>query len=178
MAKRARGWEKVVGRRKRPVRAGRRSSPPGKRRLLVTEKTGPEIELIIQNWPLDGDLNWDSLMDLLNRRYGGEWTRQAVAKHDFLQEAFTLRQTDIAAARQGKTAKKAGQRKTRTRDEEVAYLKQQLELANKEVTDLKVQLGIAENRMARWRHNAQMHRVTIRQLDAPLQENDRGRSDR
>jgi hypothetical protein len=32
--------------------------------------------------------------------------------------------------------------------------------------------------MARWRHNAYLHRMTIEQIDEPLQENDRGRSDR
>jgi hypothetical protein len=32
--------------------------------------------------------------------------------------------------------------------------------------------------MARWRHNAFLHRVTVEQLDEPMQENDRGRSDR
>jgi hypothetical protein len=177
MTKAPKGWDKIDnGRRKRPVRKGRPSSPPGKRRLLVTEKTGPEILSIIENWPLDENLEWKPLMALLGKRYGGTWTRQAVSKHEFLQDAFTKKQEEILEYRR-KKANEAGKRVARTRDEEVAYLKQQLQATNQEITDLKVQLGIVEDRMARWRHNALNH-MTFRQLDEKLQENDRRRSDR
>lgn len=153
------------------------SSPRGKRRLLITKVTGPQILLIIQRWPLDQHLGWDTLMDLINARYSGKWKRQTVQKHGFLQEAFTLRQKDQLEHRH-KAAKKAGKRIARPRNVEVAYLKSQIELLFKEVADLKVQVVICENRLARWRHNALMHRMTIAQLDEELQENDRGRSDR
>jgi hypothetical protein len=51
--------------------------------------------------------------DRLNRL----WTRQALAKHDDLQEAFTKRQKQIQVFRREK-AKNAGRRVFRTRDEE------------------------------------------------------------
>jgi hypothetical protein len=154
-----------------------RSAPAGKRRLQLASdpKKRREILLIIENWPLKKHLDWDVLMDVINARYHGNWTRQAVASKKDLQKAFTKRQKEIREANP-KGAKKA--RKTRTRDEEVVYLKRQLDAANKEIDDLRVQVGIVENRLARWRKNALAHRMTIAQLDEPLQENDRGRSDR
>jgi hypothetical protein len=42
------------------------------------------------------------------------------------------------------------ERETRTRDEEVLYLKRQLEAANKEIDDLRVKFAIIESRMGRW----------------------------
>lgn len=173
-----RDWTLVHnGRRKRPVRKGKRSVKPGTRRLLVTEKTHEAILEIIQGWPLDQDLSWGALMKVLSQRYGGTWTRQAIAKHTDLQDAFTERQKEIKAFRRAK-AKNAGKRVSRTRDEEVAYLRKQMELLNKENADLKQRLEKAESRMTLMRHNAFLHRVLPHQLDAPMQENDRGRSDK
>ncbi|MHC2415694.1 hypothetical protein ACVJGC_008285 [Bradyrhizobium diazoefficiens] len=165
------------GRRKRPIRKGKRSVKPGTRRLLVTDKTHDAILEIIQGWPLDQDLSWGALMKLLSQRYGGTWTRQAIAKHSDLQGAFTKRQEEIRKFKRDK-AKSAGKRVSRTRDEEVAYLKKQLELVNRENADLKQRLEKAEARMTLMRHNAFLHRVLPHQLDEPFQENDRGRSDK
>lgn len=67
MDKRIRGWDSYRSGRKRPVRKGVSSSPPGKRRLLITEKTHDDILKMIENWPLDQDLCWDALMGLLGR---------------------------------------------------------------------------------------------------------------
>lgn len=177
MAKAANGWDKVDnGRRKRPVRKGKRSSPPGKWRLLVGDGTHDAIKEIIEDWPIDSEITWPRLMAVINHRYGGKWTRQAVAKHPKLQKAFTARQAEIRAHLRAK-AKNAGKRISRTRDEEVAYLKKQLQLVNRENDDLKKRLEDAGERMALWRHNAFLHRMTPQQLDTPRQENDRGRSD-
>lgn len=178
MGKAPKGWEfDHVGGRRRPVRKGRPSSPPGKRRLLVTEKTHDDILKMIENWTLHQDLSWDVLMDLLGRTYHGKWTRAAVAKHPKLQDAFSTRHEEIRKFKRAK-AQNAGRRVARTRDEEVAYLKKQVDLLNRENADLKQQLEKAAIRMNRWRHNAFLHRMTPHQLDAPMQENDRGRSDR
>jgi hypothetical protein len=49
---------------------------------------------------------------------------------------------------------------------------------NRQNADLTKALSESEARLARWRHNALLHRITVRMLAAPLQENDRGRSDR
>jgi hypothetical protein len=178
MGKVPKGWEFAhAGGRKRPVRKGRPSSPPGKRRLLVTEKTHDDILKMIQNWPLDGDLSWDDLMELVGRTYHGKWTRAAVAKHPELQDAFSLRSGELRKFKRDQ-AKGAGRRVPKTQDEEMAYLKDQIGLLNRENGDLKRRIAETDARLARWRHNALMHRMTVRQLDTPLQENDRGRSDR
>ncbi|MCK1713121.1 hypothetical protein [Bradyrhizobium sp. 143] len=176
MSKAPKGWENAGPSRRRPVRTGKRSSPPGKRRLLVTEVTHDPIKEIIEGWPLDSELGWPALMEVIGLRYGGTWTRQAVAKHDDLQAAFTKRQAKITAFRREK-AKSKNKRVARTRDEEVAYLKKQLGLVMQENEDLKKQLKTAGRRMNLWRHNAFLHRMTPQQLDAPMQENDRGRSE-
>jgi len=177
MTKAPKGWEKIVTGRKRPVRTGRRATPPGTRLLLVTEKTHDAILELIQFWPLTDELSWDTFMADIRARFGGKWTRQAVAKHKTLQKAFSKRQDEIRAFRREKT-KNAGRRVARTRDEEVAYLKKQIELLNRENADLEQRIEIFYARMNRWRHNAFLHRMTPHQLDAPMQENDRGRSDR
>jgi hypothetical protein len=169
------GWEKAnTGRRKREVRKGKRSAPAGKRRLLVSKQTHDAILEIIQGWPLDRILSWDPLMEVINHQYGGDWARQTISNHDDLQDAFTKRQEKIRAFRRDK-AKQAGRRVSRTRDEEVAYLKKQIELLNRENVDLKRRLEEQEDRMNRWRRNAFLHRMTPHQLDAPMQENDRDR---
>lgn len=177
MSKAPKGWENAGPSRRRPVRTGERSSPPGKRRLLVTEATHDAIKEIIEGWPLDSELGWPVLMGVINVRYGGTWTRQAVAKHKKLQKAYTKRQKEIVDFRRAKASGK-GKRVARTRDQEVVYLKKQIDLLNQENEDLKRQLETAGRRMNLWRNNAFLHRMTPQQLDAPMQENDRGRSDR
>lgn len=177
MTKAPKGWENAGVLRRRPVRKGRRSTPPGKRLLLVSESTHEALEELIEGWPIESDLTWDALMKVINFRYGGEWTRQAVAKHEDLQKAFTKRQKQVVSFRRDK-AKNVGRRIARTRDEEMAYLKKQIDLLNRENVDLQQRLDKAAARMNLWRHNAFLHRMTPHQLDAPMQENDRGRSDR
>lgn len=177
MSKAPKGWENAGSSgRRRPVRKGKRSSPPGKWRLLVGEATHDPIMEIIKDWPIDSELTWPSLMAVINHRYGGKWTRQAVAKHPKLQKTFTKTRAKVQAHLRAK-AMNAGKRISRTRDEQMAYLKTQLELVNQENENLKQRLETAGERMALWRHNAFLHRMTPQQLDAPRQENDRGRSD-
>ncbi len=94
MAKAPKGWENAGTLRRQPLRTGRPSAPPGKRRLLVGEQTRDALEELIEGWPIDSDLTWDALMEVINFRYGGNWTRQAVAKHKDLQKAFTKRQKE------------------------------------------------------------------------------------
>jgi hypothetical protein len=177
MDKRIRGRDSYQSGRKRPVRKGVSSSPPGKRRLLITEKTHDDILKMIQNWPLDCDLSWGDLMELIGRTYHGKWTRAAVAKYPDLQDAFSHRSGEIRKFKRDQ-AKAGGRRVAKTRDDELAYLKDQIGLLNRENGDLKRRIAETDARLARWRHNALMHRMTVRQLDTPLQENDRGRSDR
>jgi hypothetical protein len=177
MDKRTRGWDSYRSVRKRPVRKGVSSSPPGKRRLLITKTSHDDILKMIQNWPLDGNLSWGDLMELIGRTYHGKWTRAAVAKHPKLQDAFRLRSGEIRKFKRDQ-AKRPGRRAPKTRDEEMAYLKDQIGLLNRENGDLKRRIAETDARLARWRHNALMHRMTVKQLDTPLQENDRGRSDR
>jgi hypothetical protein len=177
MSKAPKGWENGGAKRRRKVRTGKRSSPAGKWRLLVGEATHDALEEIIEDWPIDSDLTWGALMEVINLRYGGKWTRQAVAKHKKLQKAFTKRRKEIQTHVRAK-AENAEKRFARTRDEEVAYLKKQIELLNRENADMQQRLETAGERMSLWRHNAFLHRMTPQQLDAPRQENDRGRSDR
>jgi hypothetical protein len=175
--KHPKGWEFAGERRRRPSRGGKRSSPPGKKRLqlMTSPERFKEIRLILENWPLDRPMEWKHVMSVVNARYHGDWVRQTLQKYDELQTAFTDRKEKVDAAIAAAAAKagKKKRRKSRTRDEQVEYLNRQLEASNKEIVDLKVQLGIVENRIARWRHNARAHGLTIAQLDAPQQENNR-----
>jgi prefoldin subunit 5 len=115
------------------------------------------------------------LVKAISAEFKGDWERQSIAKYPHLQREFQKTQERIRKAQRDE---KAGRRVSRTRDEQIEFFKRQIELLNRENADLKKQLAEAETRLAKWRHNALMHRITVRMLDQPMQENDRGRSDK
>jgi len=59
----------------------------------------------------------------------------------------------------------------------IEFLEHQVQNLTDENLKLRIKLATTEARMARWRQNAFLHQLTIKQLDEDMQENDRGRSD-
>jgi hypothetical protein len=152
----------------RPARALSRA--PGKR-VPITKEAENRVREIIEEWP-HPTLRWEDLLPVLNKEFRGDWQRQSLAKHRKIQTAFQAKKEEL------REAKSIGPLKSRTADSTVEYLNKQVRALTEENAGLKAKLGEYEARMARWRHKAYLHRVTVEQLDEPLQENDRGRSDR
>jgi hypothetical protein len=150
---------------------GPRAKPRPGKRVPITNAAENRVRAMIEDWP-HPTLRWEDLLPILNKEFHGDWPRQSLAKHAKIQTAF---QSKKEALRQ---ARLKGPRKGRTADSTVEYLDKQVRLLTEENADLKGRLRDQEVRMARWRHNAFLHRVTVEQLDEPMQENDRGRSDR
>jgi hypothetical protein len=170
--------KRVLNSRGRTGGAGRPPARPGARpipgkRVRIYSSTANRIREIIEDWSAS-DLSWDSLVEAANKEFQANWTRQSLANHDKIQQAFQRKKDDLRKARQtGKPAKVR-----RTADTTVDYLDRTVRTLQAENDDLRKKLVEYEARFARWRHNAYLHRLTVEQLDEPLQENDRGRSDR
>jgi hypothetical protein len=63
-------------------------------------------------------------------------------------------------------------------DTATVVVQDRIEYLQRENEDLKRKLAEADAQMARWRHNSAMAKISLPVLDEPLQENNRGRSDR
>lgn len=168
--------KRILGELGQAPGAGRMPPTPRRKprfagRVPITREAENRVREIIEEWP-HPRLRWEDLLPVVNKEFRGDWQRQSLAKHPKILRAFQLKKEEL------RQAKLSGQRKTSTADSTVEYLKTQVRELTEENEGLKAKLAEYETRMARWRHNAYLHRVTIEQLDAPLQENDRGRSDR
>jgi hypothetical protein len=174
MPKAPKGWEFIEpSRRKRPVRNGVSSSPPGKRRLRIKEVTKSRIRDIILDWD-EPNFTWDLLMEKINKEFGGKWSAWSVGKHPKLQEYFQITKDRI---RKEKADRAAGM-KPKLVEGTTAVLQDRLKHLQRENEDLKKRLAESEARLARWRTNAALNKIRISLLDEKLQENNRGRSDR
>jgi hypothetical protein len=169
MAKRIFERSKAPGAGRLPP--GPRAKPRAGKRVPITKEAENRVREIIEEWP-HGTLRWEDLLPILNKEFHGDWQRQSLAKHDKIQTAFQRKKEEL------RQALLKDPQKSRTANSTVEYLNKQLRLLTEENADLKGRLRDQEARMARWRHNAFLHRVTVEQLDEPMQENDRGRSDR
>jgi hypothetical protein len=173
MGKTPQGWAFAdVGGRRRPVRDGRPSSPPGKKRLRIKEVAKGRIVKIMLQWK--GKLTWSLLMKVINKEFHGEWRPASVANHPELQSLYSATKDRIRKEQEkqdaGKTRKPV--------DATVTILQNRIDLLQRENGHLKRQVEEYETRLNRWRKNAALNRIPISRLDEPLQENDRGRSDR
>lgn len=173
MAKVPKGWEYVqAGGRKRPARKHVSSSPPGKKRLRIKEAAKDRIVKILLGWK--GKLTWPLLMKSINKEFGGEWRSASVAKHPELQSLYSATKDRLQKERDKQGAGKA----RKPVDATVIVLQNRIDHLQRENEHLKRQVDEYATRLNRWRKNAVLNRIPISRLDEPLQENDRGRSDR
>jgi hypothetical protein len=166
MAKRVFGRSKISGAGRLPP--GPRAKPRPGKRVPITKDAQNRVRTIIEDWSLP-TLRWEDLLPILNKEFHGDWQRQSLAKHAKIQTAFQRKKEELRQARL------KGPRKGRTADSTVEYLNKQVRLLTEENADLKGKLRDQEARMARWRHNAFLHRVTIEQLGA-RPDRDRGQA--
>lgn len=163
---------KGAGRMPPARRAAATPRPRGKKRLRIIKETKQRIRDIIVDWKGE-EFSWDLLMAVINNEFKGEWAPQSIAKHADLQRLFQLTKERVRTA----AANKAKGKKKRPVDSTAEFFEHQIDLLKRENADLKTRLAETEARMARWRKNASLNRVSVAMLDAELQHNDRGRSD-
>jgi hypothetical protein len=170
----ARGWDKIEGLRKRPIRTGKRSAPAGKRRLLIKERTENEIREIIENWKEPPRFSWDAVMAVVNEKYKGNWTYQALAKHPKLQKAFSDTWDKLRAAR-----KKGGEEQPRPEgDGTIEVLLKQVRSLKEENEKLRSTNAKLEEKFVRWETNAYLNGLSLKELDKKLPKPDRGQTDK
>jgi hypothetical protein len=150
---------------------GPRRKPRTGKRPPITKDTANLIRELIEAWP-HGTLSWEDVVVAVNKSFGTKWHRQSLANHGKIKAAFQAKKIELR-----KSAAAGLKPKARATDSTVEYLERQLKQATGQVVELRLQLQEAEARMARWRHNAYLRGLTLEQLETPMQENDRGRSD-
>lgn len=151
--------------------AGAGRMPPGPRRprsgtrTRIGKATEARIREIIEEWPHER-IDWGDVVAVANREFKASWRRQSLATHKKILSAFQDKKIELKKAR----PKLSG-------NVTIDYYERTVRQLTEENVMLKTKLRETAARMARWRHNAYLHRMTLEQLDEPMQENDRGRSD-
>jgi hypothetical protein len=141
------------------------------RRVHISKADEKAIRTIIEEWPPGKALRWEDLVKEVGSRLGN-WTRQGLASHDKIKLAFQHRKEELRSIKLGK------KRKRRQVGADYQAMAKYVQGVDEVLENLQKRVEVLEARFARWRQNAYLHRVSMEQLDAPLQENDRGRSDR
>ena len=120
---------------------------------------------ILDGWK--GKLTWDALIKAIKASISTEYTRQALAGHARISNAFTLRKGQLAA-QNGKPI--SGNSKVNALTESASRL--QAENAR-----LKAEINNYREMFLRWTANAHMKGLTSEMLDKPLARIHRGQSD-
>ncbi len=111
-------------------------------------------------------------MDEVFHRLGKKWTRQALSSHSKIRFAFQHQKT---ALRHAKLAPRKVKSDGKYGGDDLARL---LRDANETIDELRQEIAILKARFVRWQNNAAEYRISVDQLDKPLQQIDRGRTDR
>lgn len=144
--------------------------PRRPRRAKVRERrhlTSADISKVvglIQSWP-EGRITWPLLVEYVALYVGHRWTRQALERHEAIKSAYL-------SVRDGRTSTTS-----RTQDPAEVVRQRRTETLQRKVEQLKQQLATYEERFVRYEYNAHVRGVSPAELDRPLPEIDRGRTD-
>ena len=173
MTKAPKGWERIEpSGRKRPVRTGKRSSPPGKRRLLIKTTSEKRIREIIEDWN-EPRITWEALVQVVNAEFKGDWSRQALMKHTRLRDAYDDKKEDLRKRQK----KGGGRRAPRKGDGTVEVLRRQIRDQREEIAVLRADKAKLLEQFATWKANAYLNGWSIKELDKKLEKPDRGQTD-
>lgn len=137
-----------------------------KRAPNLTEERIAGILFIIDRWS-EGRLTWDALINAIECSTQVVYTRQALASHQLIQEAYVKKNESLA---QGPSAKK----NIGTVELDDALLI--IETQRAEIARLKKAESLFLEQFARWAANAHMQGIDYRRLDSPLDAVDRDSS--
>ncbi len=131
---------------------------------IIDDDVTEVILHILDGWK--GKLTWDSLIKAIKASISTEYTRQALAGHARIANAFTLRKGQLASEN-GKPL--SGNSKVNALTDTATRLKA-------ENSRLKAEVNNYREMFLRWTANAHMRGLTSEVLDAPLGSVDRGQS--
>ncbi len=131
---------------------------------IIDDDVTEVILHILDGWK--GKLTWDALIKAIKASISTEYTRQALAGHARISNAFTLRKGQLANEN-GKPL--SGNSKVNALTDTATRLKA-------ENTRLKAEVNNYREMFLRWTANAHMRGLTSEMLDAPLGSVDRGQS--
>jgi len=126
-----------------------------------------KIVEILDGW--SEDLTWDGLVEVVDRRLGQRYSRQALHKHERIKQAFTTRKTALASGRG--VAKKVADPVLQMSLDRLARVEAENERLKRESAALLEQF-------VRWTYNAGLKGLTLDVLNLPLPAVNRGQSDR
>lgn len=137
---------------------------PKPRGRVIDEQITETILHILDGW--EGKLSWDLLIKAVKASTGSEYTRQALAGHKQIADAFVLRKSTLA--------KVAG--RPLSSDNRVNALSDAVARLSAENVRLKAELNAYREMFIRWTSNAQKKGLTSEMLNAPLIKTHRGQS--
>ena len=137
-----------------------------KTRARVIDENVIEVVLhILDGWK--GKLTWDSLIAAIKASMSTEYTRQALAGHQRIANAFVIRKAELA---KNKGRRLSGDAKTDGLMETISRLKAENKRLESEVNHYR-------EMFIRWTYNAQKRGLTSEALDAPLAAVHRGKTE-
>lgn len=125
-----------------------------------------DIESIIElidSW-VGEQINWASLLDVIDRQLGFRPSRQALSGHDRIKLAF-------------QTRKKGLRREAPPPPSVASILQQRLKRVEAELDRVKAENAVLLEQFVRWQYNAETHGLGRDKLDNPLPTIDRERTD-
>lgn len=167
MTRPPKGWERIepTG-RKRPVRTGKRSSPPGKRRLHIKTATEKRVREIIEEWS-EPRITWEAIVQVVNVEFDGDWTRQALMKHKRIRDAYDIKKKELG----GTVRDKDG-------DGTMDVMRRQIRDMREEIAELRADKAKLLVKFATWKTNAYLNGWSIKALDKEPKPPDRGQTDK
>lgn len=131
---------------------------------VIDEQITEAILDILDGWK--GKLTWDALIKAIKASIGTEYTRQALAGHKRIADAFVLRKSAVA--------KEAG--RPLSKDSRVNALSDVVAKLSAENARLKTELNAHREMFILWAANAQKKGLTSEMLNAPLVKTYRGQT--
>lgn len=128
----------------------------------LTDETIEKIVKIFDGW--SGKLTWNKLIDEIELRTKNRYTRQALAKHQRIKDAYDLTKDRVSG----------DVKELPNMSSEVAALMQKVKRLEAENDRLNFENDTLLAQFAKWAYNAHSKGVTKEMLDKPLTPVDRG----
>jgi hypothetical protein len=141
-------------------------------RPVISRAIKQRIRLMILDWDKPR-ITWEAVLAETERQHHGRWTRQALSNHKVLLKAFQDTKKRL------KQEASTGPRSSKPANSSIDMMQGRIRYLQERVAELEKTVEKYKAQFIRWQVNAYNEKgLTIEMLDAPLQPNNRGRSDR
>jgi lipoate-protein ligase A len=138
-------------------------------KVVHLDGTGKDIAKIceiIDGWPRDKKLSWNSLLDVIELHMHNRWSRQALDRHERISQAFQLKKKSLRNLPPPKPEAKDIPDDIRKLMEVINWLESKCQRLEEEIRALLEQF-------ARWAYNAHAAGLTEEQLNKAIPAVDR-----